>query len=873
MSSRSPTKANTPAMAQFMAAKKQHPDALLFFRMGDFYELFYDDAKTASRDLGIALTSRSKGDNPIPMAGVPVRAVETYLKRLVQGGHKVAICEQTQDPKEAKGVVDRQVVRVVTPGTLTEDDLLDAGRANYLVAVCRQQGRLGLSWVDLSTGELVVHEQSATRLADELSRLDAAEVLVAEDSVLADEVSALTDATNTCVTRRSPYDFGSDTAHDVLTTFFHTATLSGFGIDETPLAVGAAGALIAYLQETQLAALPHIRKIEVFPEQRVMRLDRATRNSLELVQTMRGESGGTPLMRILDATHTPMGARLLREWLLSPLTDVPEIGRRQGAVAEIFERPGVLAQLQDALAGILDLQRLTARISCGRANGRDLVALKQSLLRLPMLQAAIAECQGEGLAGICRELDVLDDVAQDIVTCLVDEPPLTIKEGSLIRAGYDEQLDEVLSLSRDSKQWMANYQAGEIERTGISKLKIGYNKVFGYYIEITHASHAGELQLPAEYIRKQTTKNAERYITEELKAFETKVLRSEENARNREHELFLALRERVAAETQRLQQTAARVAELDVLCGLADVAKERGYCCPTVDDSRLLHIHNGRHPVLEATHPAGTFVPNDTELDPPRRTMVLLTGPNMAGKSTYIRQNALIVLMAQIGSFVPAESAHIGVVDRIFTRVGAADDISQGASTFMVEMTETANILNNATARSLVILDEVGRGTSTYDGLSLAWAIAEELITKVGCRSLFATHYHQLTDLAQQGNGVINQRVCVREWGDEIVFMHRIEDGGTDKSYGLHVGRLAGLPRSVLERAQVILSELETEGEHVREALTTTQPESPAEQKQLTLFETPREKVLKELQRIRTEEMTPLEALAKLAEWEAMLKE
>ncbi|MEE9125830.1 MAG: DNA mismatch repair protein MutS, partial [Planctomycetota bacterium] len=760
MSGSGSPRSTTPAMAQFMAAKKQHPDALLFFRMGDFYELFYDDAKTASRDLGIALTSRSKGDNPIPMAGVPVRSLDTYLKRLVQGGHKVAICEQTQDPKEAKGIVDRQVVRVVTPGTLTEDDLLDEGRANYLVAVCRQRNRLGLAWVDLSTGGFIVHEQPATLLADELNRLEAAEVLVAEDSELAEEVVGLTRA---CVTRRSPYDFGSDTANDTLTSFFHAGTLSGFGIEEMPLAVGAAGALITYLQETQKAALPHIRKIQVFPRERLMRLDRATRNSLELVQTMRGESGGTPLMRILDQTHTPMGARLLREWLLSPLTDVQEIVQRQGAVAEIFERPGLLAELEESLAGILDLERLMARISCGRPNGRDLVALKQSLLRLPPLKVGLAECQSKGLVRIVERLDVLDDVAGDIGACLVDEPPLTIKEGHLIRPGYDQQLDEVVGLSRDSKQWMADYQAREIQRTGISKLKIGFNKVFGYYIEITHAGHAEHAgELPTDYIRKQTTKNAERYITEELKAFETKVLSSEENACNREHELFLALRERVAEETERLQNTAARVAELDVLCGLAGVAKERAYCCPVVDDSRLLHIQNGRHPVLEATHPPGTFVPNDTELDPNRRTMVLLTGPNMAGKSTYIRQNALIVLMAQIGSFVPADSAHIGVVDRIFTRVGAADDISQGASTFMVEMTETANILNNATAKSLVILDEVGRGTSTYDGLSLAWAIAEQLITKVGCRSLFATHYHQLTDLAQPGNGVVNQRVAVR---------------------------------------------------------------------------------------------------------------
>ena len=856
----------SPAMAQFTAAKKQHPDALVFFRMGDFYELFFDDAKEASKELNITLTSRNKGgENPIPMAGVPVRAADNYLKRLVKAGYKVAICEQMQDPKDVKGLVERQVVRVMTPGTLTEDNLLDDARPNYLASVMAGKGRVGIAWVELSTGSFVTNEVPESRLLDELARLEPAEVLVPEGAEFVDQL-----ASTHHITPRSPYDFGLDTAEHRLVSFFHTATLSGFGVDGMLLAIGAAGALISYLEETQLAALPHIRKIEVFPRDEVMRLDRATRSSLELTSTMRGEGSGTPLLTILDNTATPMGARLLREWLLSPLTDIEKIATRQGAVEEIHDQVQIASALYAALDGILDLQRLTSRVSCGRANARDLVALGDSLRRLPAIQEHLATCNSAGLQAVAARLDPLEDLATDIGATLVNEPPVTIKEGGLIRQGYNTELDELLVLSRDSKQWIANYQAREAERTGIPNLKVGFNKVFGYYLEVTAANKS--VDLPGYYVRKQTTKNAERYITDELKEFETKVLKADENARNLEYELFLALRERVGAETARLQTVADLIARLDAFVGLGLVARDYNYCLPVVDDSRVLDIEDGRHPVIEATHAKGTFVPNNTSLDPPSRSLVLLTGPNMAGKSTYIRQTALIVLMAQIGSFVPAKSARIGIVDRIFTRVGAADDISQGASTFMVEMTETANILNNATARSLVILDEVGRGTSTYDGLSLAWAIAENLLEGIGCRSLFATHYHQLTDLAGPGKGCVNQRVEVKEWGDEIVFLHRIEDGSTDKSYGLHVGRLAGLPQNVLERARVILEKLEEEGEHVKESLDETKDLGKPAKKQLSLFESPKDKVMKELTRLRTEEMTPLDALQKLAEWEAKLR-
>ncbi|MCB9870405.1 MAG: DNA mismatch repair protein MutS [Planctomycetes bacterium] len=859
----------SPAMAQFMAAKQHHPDALVFFRMGDFYELFFDDAKVASKALGITLTSRNKsGDNPIPMAGVPIRAADGYLKRLVKAGHRVAICEQMQDPKEVKGLVDRQVIRVITPGTLTEDNLLDDQRPNHLAAVTAAKGRNGIAWVELSTGAFWVTELQEQQLGDELGRLDPAEVLVAEDTPLATHLSHT--APGASLTRRSGYDFDFESAHQTLAKFFRTGTLAGFGVEDMPLAVGAAGALIRYLEETQLAAVPQIRKIQVFPRSSVMRLDRATRQSLELVQTMRGRDDGTPLLSVLDRTCTAMGARLLREWLLTPLIEVSEIHDRQAAVEELWTDPGLAQHFHSALDGVFDLQRLTARICCGRGNARDLVALGGSLQRLPAIHERLQKARSSGLSAIAARLDVLADVAADISATLVDQPPVTLSEGGLIRAGFHPELDELVTLSRDSLSWIARYQAEQIERTGISSLKVSFNKVFGYYIEIT-AAHR-HVELPADYVRKQTTKNAERYITAELEVFETKALEAGEKSRELEYQLFLALRDRVAQQTARLQQTADAVAALDVYVGLALVAKDRGYCRPVIDDSRALEIRDGRHPVLEATHAQGTVVPNDTDLDPPSRTLILLTGPNMAGKSTYIRQTALITLMAQIGSFVPAASARIGVVDRIFTRVGAADDISQGASTFMVEMTETANILNNATRRSLVILDEVGRGTSTYDGLSLAWAIAENLVEGIGCRALFATHYHQLTDLSGPGKGVVNQRVAVKEWGDEIVFLHRIEDGGTDKSYGLHVGRLAGLPATVLERARAILARLEEEGEQVKESLEQSRRLDRPAPRQLQLFTPPRQRVLDELARLRTEQMTPLEALQKLAEWEALLR-
>jgi DNA mismatch repair protein MutS len=561
-----------------------------------------------------------------------------------------------------------------------------------------------------------------------------------------------------------------------------------------------------------------------------------------------------------------MGARALRHWLLAPLARVQPIVQRQDAVAELFDDGELRTLVTGQLAQVLDLERLGSRAAFGRANGRDLVGLRQSLDRLPPLCERLRTCRSELLCSLGLSLDPLTDLASAIAGALVDEPPNTIKEGGLIRAGYSPELDELRTLARDSSEWLARYQQDLVDRTGIPSLKVGFNKVFGYYIEVTH-THAA-VALPAEFVRKQTTKNAERYVTDALRTFESKVLKAEENGKALEYELFAALRERVAAAVDRLQRTARAVAELDAVAALATVARERDYCRPVVDDSLLLRIQDGRHPVLEATHAAGTFVANDTDLEPPGRRLVLLTGPNMAGKSTWIRQNALIVVMAQIGSFVPAKAAHIGLVDRVFTRVGGADDISRGASTFMVEMTETANILNNATARSLVVLDEVGRGTSTYDGMSLAWAIAEDLHDRVRCRGLFATHYHQLMDLAGPGRGIVNCRVAVREWGDEIVFLHRIEQGGTDRSYGLHVAAIAGIPKPVLDRARTVLQELDDEGAAVRDKLVTARDRVRPGMKQKELFAPPPDPIVEELGKLDLDELSPRQALELLRQWQ-----
>jgi DNA mismatch repair protein MutS len=860
-------------MEQFWRAKKEAPDALLFFRMGDFYELFHEDAVIASRELGITLTSRSKGDDAIAMAGVPVRAVDSYLIKLVKKGHTVAICEQLQDPREVKGIVDRGIVRVVTPGTLTEEDALDARRPNFLAAVWPGAERAAVAWADLSTGRLCGTVVPLAALRDELARIAPAEVLIPEGRDLGFDPGLLRDELGARPTWREAWRFERETTRRVLQRQLKVQSLAGFGLEDDSPLIPAAGALVEYVEETQHAACEHLRRLQVVDAREHLVLDRATRTCLELVATQRdGRRDGT-LLDAIDATLTAMGSRLLREWVLNPLRQVVPILERQQGVAELVDAPFVREEVRGRLERVLDVERLVGKVSTGRANARDLVALASSLAAVPPLRETLAPSYASILARLAGALDPLEELTDRITRTLVDEPPLTIREGGLVRNGVDPELDELRQISGDAKAWMARFQAAESERSGLPGLKIGFNSVFGYFLEVPR----GQVdRVPASYIRKQTVKNAERYITPELKEFETKVLKSEELARDLEHRIFGELRDAVAAEAGRILDTAHALAELDVLAGLAQVAAEQRYVRPEVDDGDVIDVAEGRHPVIERSASCETFVPNDTVVDRERRRITILTGPNMAGKSTYIRQVALIVLLAQIGSFVPADAARVGVVDRIFTRVGAGDDISRGESTFMVEMVEIANILNNATERSLVILDEVGRGTSTFDGLALAWAIVEHLHGAVGARALFATHYHQLTDLAERYAGIANQNVAVREWGDEIVFLHKIVDGGTDRSYGIHVARLAGVPPAVIERAKGILRDLEQDEEDLARRILGSGAEPtneplPFRSAERAAERPPDDGLARELRGLDLDRLTPIDALLKLREIRARL--
>jgi DNA mismatch repair protein MutS len=851
-------------MEQFWRAKKEAPGALLFFRMGDFYELFHEDAVTVSRELGLTLTSRSKGSaQPIPMAGVPVRAADGYLVRLVKKGHKVAICEQLQDPREVKGIVERGIVRIVTPGTLTEENALDARANHYLASLVVVRGRAGLAWVDLSTGRMHGCELAEERVLDELARLAPSELLAAPELWEAHPEwrTELAEHLRVALTEREAWRFAAEGAVRALTRHFRVKSLEGFGVEASSLLVPAAGALIEYVAETQRASCEHILRIEPVVPETYLLLDRATRQCLELVETQREHRREGTVLEVLDSTLTPMGSRNLREWLLHPLRAVEPIRTRQSGVAELVAEPFLREELRALLSEVHDVERLSGRISTGRANGRDLVALAGSLAVIPALRERLANVRSQALAAVLSALDPLADVAGRIRSTLVDEPPQTVKEGGLVRGGFDPALDELLQIAGDAKSWLARFQAEESARSGIPGLKIGFNSVFGYYIEVPR----GQVErVPATYVRKQTVKAAERYVTPELEEFEDKVLNAEGRAVEREYAIFQELRLAVAAELPRVLASARALAELDTLAALAEVAAANRYVAPVIDEDGELRIVDGRHPVIERSVTCESFVPNDAHLDLDGRRLTILTGPNMAGKSTYIRQVALIVLLAQIGSFVPAAEARIGVVDRIFTRVGAGDDISRGESTFMVEMVEIANILNNASRRSLVILDEVGRGTSTFDGLALAWAIAEHLHERIGCRTLFATHYHQLTDLSSRYSGTVNRNVAVREWGDEIVFLHKIVEGGTDRSYGIHVARLAGVPPDVLARARGILADLERDEEGLAQRiLAGAGPAASGAPVQLGLFPA-RSPVEERIARLDLDRLSPLDALLEL---------
>ena len=865
----------TPMMQQYRELKARDPDALLLFRMGDFYEMFGDDAERAAPILGLALTTRDKGPDAMPMAGFPHPSLETHLAKIVAAGLRAAVCEQMEDSRFAKGLVKRDVVRVVTPGTLTEDELLDPKTANYLASICEAGGKVGLAWLELSTGRFSLTPLLRTELAEELARLAPAEILISETALDSPWARMMRGAGQTSITVRPSWDFQPEQALKTLFELLRVTTLGGFGLDDRGPDVQAAGALAAYLRDTQKSDLGHIRALIPYRRADVLALDETTRRSLELTRTLREGKREGSLLSIIDRTATPMGARLLSEWLTAPLTSLELIRERQEAVRELADESDLRADLRGWFAEAYDLERLSARVGTGRATPRDLAVLGKTLALLPRIKARIAARRSTRLNQLESALELCPEIRDEIKAALIDDPPLAVKEGGIIRVGYHAGLDELREQASGGKSWIAKFQAEQVRVTGIQNLKVAFNKVFGYYIEITHAQAQGRgATIPANYIRKQTVKNAERYITPELKEYEDKVLRAQERSYDLEYELFTTLRDRVSAESPRLIQAGAVLAQLDALAALAELAVRQGYCQPEITLEPVLEVDAGRHPVLDAILPAGGFVPNDVRLGEEHGLIVLITGPNMAGKSTYIRQVALLAVLAQIGSFVPAKRARIGIVDRLFARVGAADDLGRGQSTFMVEMTETANILHNATPRSLVILDEIGRGTSTFDGISLAWAITEHLHDHVGCRTLFATHYHELVELEKTKARLRNCSVAVLEREGEIVFLYQITPGGADQSYGIHVARLAGVPAPVLERAREILAFLEKQ-----HGPDPGPVEGPIKRKvktgralQGSLFATLPEPLLVELKRLRTEEITPdravemLEQLRKLAE-------
>jgi len=855
-------------MQQYREIKSRHQDAILFFRMGDFYEMFYEDAEVASKTLGLTLTSRNNGGaSEVPLAGVPVKAAGEYLRRLVQHGFRVSICEQTEDPKFAKGIVKREVVETITPGAAFSDDLLDGTRNNYLCALNRDGDLVGIAAADLSTGELRL---TATRIRDlesTLSRFTPREVILSRGESLTQVLKGPIGEEGPMVTEREAWEFDSDLGRDQLVGHFRVSSLEAFGIESgDTAAVGAAGALLRYLNELQPAGTSHLARPKIERPGGSIPLDEMTRRNLELVESMRGgETSGT-LLGVLDRTLTPMGARLLRQWILAPLVQRADIEARLGAVDALGDSL-IRAAMREALDGVRDVERLAGKTAAGRASPRELRALGDSCARLPAVESALERARVAALIQNDTAFDRYNsawdgcgDLCDEIIRTLVERPPVVIGDESSVREGIDPSLDEWRSLRDGGKDAIARIQSEERTRTGINSLKVGYNKVFGYFIEVTNSY----LHLvPSDYQRRQTLAGAERYVTPSLKEYEERVLTAAERVEERERELFEALRSKVGSQVGRLQSVAQIVAELDVLASLAEVAARESYVRPELTDDFALEISAGRHPVVERMMPREKFIPNDVTLTEDAR-MIILTGPNMAGKSTVLRQVGLIVLMAQIGSFVPASKARIGIVDRLFTRVGASDNLVRGQSTFMVEMSETSAILHTATRRSLVLLDEIGRGTSTYDGISIAWSVSEHLHDAVGCKTIFATHYHELTQLADNLVAVRNYNVQVREVGDQVLFLHRLQPGGADRSYGIEVGRLAGLPPTVLKRATELLKLLEAE-QIVPRSGRASPVRATATDDQLALFGVMPHPVVQQLRNVEPNKMTPIQALELLA--------
>jgi DNA mismatch repair protein MutS len=846
----------TPIRQQYLRIKRRYPGAIVLFRLGDFYETFDEDARIASRELEIVLTSREMGKgNKVPLAGIPYHALDNYLARLINRGYKVAICEQVTKPGETKGIVQREVVRLVTPGTVVEPGLLDSRKNNYLVSLALGEEKAGLACLDITTSEFAVTELPLSRLATELERLQPSEIIAAQGA----DLSALELAAP--VTRLDDYHFDVEIAQQALLDHFGVKTLEGFGCAGLPLAVSAAGEALHYIQETQKSGLGQITGLATYSTESYMALDVQTQRNLEIFQSSRTGAVAGSLLSVIDLTRTAGGGRLLKRWLGQPLLDIKELNRRQDAIAWFGENTLARTRAIAMLGDVADLERLTNRIRGGIAIPRELASLRRSLEVLPEIREALADGGSEQIDWLRAGLKPCPEVVDLIARALVDEPSSTMGEGEVIRHGFAEELDSLREKSKNAKQYLANLERSERERTGIKSLKIGFNNVFGYYIEVSKPNLS---QVPDDYIRKQTLVGGERFFTAELKEYESLILNAKDRITDLETALFQQVCRQVAAEGERIMGVAAALAHLDVFCGLAEVAVRHHYVRPTLNDGKEISIKQGRHPVVEQTLADTHFVPNDVYLSNDDAQLIVLTGPNMSGKSTYLRQVALIVLLAQIGSFVPAEQASIGIVDRIFTRIGAGEDIAAGQSTFMVEMIETANILHNATPRSLIILDEIGRGTSTYDGLSIARAVAEYIHSspKLGAKTLFATHYHEMVELAGYLPRVKNFNVAVREEAGEVIFLYKIVPGGVDRSYGIHVAQLAGLPRSVVHRAQEVLEDLEGDSR-------TTRPVSkkrrlPAAQ-QLT-FLPPKSPLMEELEKLDLDAMTPLEALNKLYE-------
>ena len=856
----------TPMMQQYLELKEKYSDCLLFFRLGDFYEMFFDDALTASKELEIVLTGRDCGlKERAPMCGVPYHSVNSYINRLIEKGYKVAICEQLEDPALAKGLVERDVIRVITPGTVIEEQMLPENANNYIMSIFAASGVFELAYCDVSTGDFytaeLIGDKASQRLIDELARIEPREI-IANEFLFTREALIKQICARYYIEKKEQKFFDIERAQRTLEAHFGVTTLAGYGISDRSMAAASAGALIRYLEETQKNALTHILKITPVQSGEYMGIDAATRRNLELTAPLRADGNKrNTLLGVLDKTRTSMGARLLKSWVDLPLQSQERIERRLDAVDSLFAHAKERGRIREALDGVYDIERLTSRIAYGTVNARDCDALRKTLLKLPALKAmlsSLGDCPT--IAELAERIDPMEDVRLLLEAAIVDEPPLSVKDGGVIRAGYNKEVDELRKLSHGGRSTLSELENRERERTGIGKLKVGYNRVFGYYIEVTNSY---KQLVPLEYQRKQTLANAERYVTPELKELEEKILGAEEKCISLEYELFLDIRGTLLNCIERLKADSSAVSTLDCFAALAEVAAENGYTRPKITKSGKLKIVDGRHPVVEKSV-KDQFIPNSTELDDKDERIVILTGPNMAGKSTYMRQVALITLMAHMGSFVPAKQASIPITDKIFTRVGASDSLSTGQSTFMVEMAEMANILNNATQRSLLIIDEIGRGTSTFDGLSIAWAVVEHISDKhkCGAKALFATHYHELTELEGKLDGVKNYRITVKEHGDDIIFLRRIMRGGADKSFGIQVARLAGLPFSLIERAKEILKQLEDSdinnaASRVRDTL--------AEQMNL-LGSTDEKDIIDELRSMDVNRLTPMEAMSKLYE-------